>query len=93
MQYVIFIGSYARVGLALPLTFCLQSDEVLIMRKRRMKIILIIEILFILVLTINTLVQLANAEKIAANIFFDISIFVMKAILAIAMGLALRRLR
>ena len=36
MQHALFVGQYVRVALAFPLTFCLQSDEVVRKRERRL---------------------------------------------------------
>ena len=45
MQHALFIGQYARVAVAIPLTFCLQSEEVQRVREFRLRLVLLTEVL------------------------------------------------
>ena len=64
-----------------------------IMRNRRIRSVIAIEVIFILLQLINALIQICKQDDGIENAFFDVSIFVTKAVLVIAMGLALRKLR
>ena len=93
VQYLLFIGGYVRIALALPLTFCLQSDQVIAMQKRRLRLTSTVEIVFTVFISFNLLMQLANYESHKQNMIFNCIIFLTKALMVVAMGLSLRRLR
>ena len=50
MQHTLFVGQYARIAVALPLTFCIQSEQVQQKRRVRLNLVMVGEIIFALVL-------------------------------------------
>ena len=45
LQHTLFIGQYARVAVAIPLTFCLQSEEIQRKREHQLRVVLLTEFL------------------------------------------------
>ena len=88
IQQVIYAGQFVRIALALPLTFCLQSDEVIAMRSKRMRNVLIIEVLIAILLVLALTIKIWSKDHTPSHIVW----FVMTAGIAITLGLALRRL-
>ena len=53
MQHTLFVGQYLRVSLTIPLTFCLQSDQIVSKRNNRTLCVTVYEIVTALVLTVS----------------------------------------
>ena len=92
MQAVLFVGTYARVAVTLPLMFQIQSESVIKSRVRRSRFIIYIEIFFAVNLTawfINTELN----ENFRRNFWMMFFFTFTSVILAIVLGVSLRILR
>ena len=89
MQHALFIGQYARVAVAIPLNFCLQSEEVKRMRKCRLMMVLLTEVLIAVFCTTQICLQISNDTGYS---YSWLCFSVPNVILAIAFGVAYWRL-
>ena len=89
-QHILFVVQYTRVCLSVPLSFCLQTEEVLKERKTLMNRCTIVEISSIV--TIFAVV-LSEAFNKANGILVRIIWVAQVTLLTIALCIALRRLR
>ena len=82
-----------RIALIIPFVFCLQSDDVIAIQNKRLKIVSIIEVLYFILISVTIFLQLIGNAFFRESLIVNIVIFMSKALMVVAMGPALRRLR
>ena len=82
MQHTLFVGQYARVAIALPLTFCYQTNEVRRKKKFRMSVVLTCEIMTaILLIGVFTFQEVSDRGYTFGWIIWSGSAIVLAAVL------------
>ena len=89
MKHALFVGQYDRVAIAIPLTFCHQSDEVIQKRKFRMRVVLFAEVAMAAFLALQFCIQFWSDYGFYVS---WICWTIPANLLAIALGLAFKRL-
>ena len=87
MQHVLFVGQYLRVTLTIPLTFCLQSDEVVSKRESRTNLVVFAEIISAFLLVASFVIELKYPTALQQLIF---TLWIL--ILVLILGISQRRL-
>lgn len=90
MSHALFVGQYARIAVAIPLTFCAQNDEIKHKLKWRLRMVLFCELLCLFYLAAQFIYEYKSQYGFY---LYWICLSVPATILAIALGVVFYKLQ